>query len=289
MDDFRGEMIHASSYKDAADAARSQGARGRRRQHRLRHRGRGRAARRRVLALRSAAATGTRRSSCSVARPTRSTTRSRPNTCRCGCGSGCSHGCCGLTVGDLTRYGLPKPDHRVYETHPIVNSQLLYYDRPRRRTPVAGGRSGSTATASCWPTASRSTRTWSSSRPATCRGSSSSGRTCSTRTRKGGRSCALHTFARRYPTLAVAGMVQPDSGVFPIVHWQTVTIARWLRLREADPRRAAEFWQGIVANSRPPLDGCPGQGLDPALVRDQPHRLSAGAAARLLGDLEAAR
>ncbi|HEY7174196.1 MAG TPA: NAD(P)-binding domain-containing protein, partial [Micromonosporaceae bacterium] len=31
-----------------------------------------------------------------------------------------------LAVGDVTRYGLPKPDHRVYETHPIVNSQLLY-------------------------------------------------------------------------------------------------------------------------------------------------------------------
>ncbi|WP_299698584.1 NAD(P)-binding domain-containing protein [uncultured Tateyamaria sp.] len=29
--------------------------------------------------------------------------------------------------GDLTRLGLPKPDHRVLESHPIVNSQLLHY------------------------------------------------------------------------------------------------------------------------------------------------------------------
>lgn len=29
--------------------------------------------------------------------------------------------------GDLERYGLPKPDHEILETHPIVNSQLLHY------------------------------------------------------------------------------------------------------------------------------------------------------------------
>ncbi|MCR9122498.1 MAG: NAD(P)-binding domain-containing protein [Phyllobacteriaceae bacterium] len=29
--------------------------------------------------------------------------------------------------GDITRYGLPKPDHRVFESHPIINSQLLHY------------------------------------------------------------------------------------------------------------------------------------------------------------------
>jgi hypothetical protein len=32
-----------------------------------------------------------------------------------------------LVVGDLTRYGLPRPDHRVLESHPIVNTQLLHY------------------------------------------------------------------------------------------------------------------------------------------------------------------
>ena len=31
------------------------------------------------------------------------------------------------TVGDLTRFGLPKPDHKVFETHPIANSQLVYH------------------------------------------------------------------------------------------------------------------------------------------------------------------
>lgn len=31
-----------------------------------------------------------------------------------------------VAVGPLENYGLPKPDHRLFEAHPIVNSQLLY-------------------------------------------------------------------------------------------------------------------------------------------------------------------
>ena len=30
-------------------------------------------------------------------------------------------------VGDLTRFGLPKPDHNVLESHPIMNTQVLYH------------------------------------------------------------------------------------------------------------------------------------------------------------------
>ena len=29
--------------------------------------------------------------------------------------------------GDLTRLGLPKPDHRVFESHPLMNTQILHY------------------------------------------------------------------------------------------------------------------------------------------------------------------
>lgn len=30
-----------------------------------------------------------------------------------------------VLVGDLQRYGLPKPDHRIFETHPILNSRII--------------------------------------------------------------------------------------------------------------------------------------------------------------------
>jgi hypothetical protein len=32
-----------------------------------------------------------------------------------------------LLQGDLTRYGLPKPDHKLFESHPLLNSQLLHH------------------------------------------------------------------------------------------------------------------------------------------------------------------
>ena len=32
-----------------------------------------------------------------------------------------------VAVGPLENYGLPRPDHRLFETHPIVNSQLLHH------------------------------------------------------------------------------------------------------------------------------------------------------------------
>jgi cation diffusion facilitator CzcD-associated flavoprotein CzcO/amino acid transporter len=32
-----------------------------------------------------------------------------------------------VIVGDLTRYGLPKPDHKALESHPIMNTQILHH------------------------------------------------------------------------------------------------------------------------------------------------------------------
>lgn len=34
-----------------------------------------------------------------------------------------------VLVGDLTRYGLPKPDHPILRTHPILNTQILHHLR----------------------------------------------------------------------------------------------------------------------------------------------------------------
>ncbi len=32
-----------------------------------------------------------------------------------------------ILTGSTTRYGLPKPDHKLFETHPIMNTQLLHF------------------------------------------------------------------------------------------------------------------------------------------------------------------
>jgi hypothetical protein len=187
----------------------------------------------------------------------------------------------------VTRYGLPKPDHRVYETHPIVNSQLLYQIGHGGVRPVGEVRrfdrdgvvlaNGEHIGPDLVIFATGYLPRFEFLGPDVLDADA-----------EGRPKLALHTFARRYPTLAVAGMVQPDSGVFPIVHWQTVTIARWLRLREADPRRAAAFWQGIVAT--------PDRRWTDARVKDSTrhwfeisHTVYLRALQGLLSDLEAAR
>ena len=167
-----------------------------------------------------------------------------------------------LTVGDLTRFGLPKPDHRVYETHPIVNSQLLHHVSHGSISPVPDvarfhrGEVELTDGRFIDPDlvvlatgyrpeleflAPELLDTDADGRPG----------------------LHLHAFARRYPTLAVAGLLQPDSGLFTLVHWQTVAIARWLRLRESAPQRAATSW--------PVVTGAPGRRWTGARLRDS-HR-----------------
>jgi hypothetical protein len=146
-----------------------------------------------------------------------------------------------LTVGDLTRFGLPKPDHKVYETHPIINSQLVYYLGHGAITPV--------------PDIARFER----NRVVFVDGTEAEPDLVVLATgylprfeflapellsvdAEGRPRLALQLFSRTHPTLAVAGLLQPDGGIFSIVHWQAVVLARWLRLLDAAPDRAAAFW-----------------------------------------------
>jgi hypothetical protein len=146
------------------------------------------------------------------------------------------------TVGDLTRFGLPAPDHKVYETHPIANSQLVYYVGHGTITPV--------------PDVVRFTRDgveFSDGRVAEpdvvvlATGYLPRFEFLSPELlnvdAEGRPRLYLHTFPPGHPTLAVAGLLQPDSGVFSLMHWQAVTIATWLRLRETAPDRAAAYWR----------------------------------------------
>ncbi|HET6212707.1 MAG TPA: NAD(P)-binding domain-containing protein [Micromonosporaceae bacterium] len=146
-----------------------------------------------------------------------------------------------MTVGDLTRFGLPKPDHKVYETHPIANSQLVYYIGHGAITPVpdvarfhrdgvdlADGR---TVMPDLVVLATGYLPRFEFLTPDVL-GVDTNGRP----------RLHMHLFSRAHPTLAVAGLLQPDSGVFALVHWQTVAFARWLRLRESAPATAAAFW-----------------------------------------------
>ncbi len=43
-----------------------------------------------------------------------------------------------LVVGDMTRYGLPKPDHEVFTKHPTIGTEALHYIKHGRLTPKKG-------------------------------------------------------------------------------------------------------------------------------------------------------
>jgi flavin-binding monooxygenase-like protein len=153
------------------------------------------------------------------------------------------------TAGDLTRFGLPAPDHRPYESHPIVNSQLIHYLGHGRITPVPDVArfddaavelaDGSRVEPDLVIAATGYRPQFEFLAPELL-DLDADGRP----------DLHLHAFARRHPTLAVVGLLQPDAGLFPLVHWQSVAVARWLRLRTADPVRAAAVQQ---AESKRPL------------------------------------
>ncbi|GAA4442797.1 flavin-containing monooxygenase [Phytohabitans houttuyneae] len=153
-----------------------------------------------------------------------------------------------LTVGDLRRFGMRRPDHKVFETHPIVNSQLIYHvghggiapvpDIARFRQYSVELTDGTEVEPDIVVAATGYRPRFEFLAPETLAA-----------TPEGRPRLHLHAFSRRHPTLAVAGLLESDSGLLPLVHWQTVAIARWLRLREAAPQRAGEFWASTVAKA----------------------------------------
>ncbi len=161
-------------------------------------------------------------------------------------------------VGDVTRFGLREPDHKILESHPIVNSQLVYYVGHGDITPVPEVErfdrhavvltDGREIDPELVVLATGYLPRFDFLAPELL-GTDGDGRP----------RLPLHAFSRTYPTLFVAGLLQPDSGLFTLVHWQTVVMARWLRLRESDPRRAAAFWATAFA---------PGQKLTAGRVMD---------------------
>jgi len=130
-----------------------------------------------------------------------------------------------ILVGSPARTRLPKPDHRLFETHPVVNSLLPYYVGQGDITPVPdisgfdGDRvhfvDGQTLEADLivfatgykleLPFIEPRLLNWTNGRPG----------------------LYLNVFHPIYDSLFVAGMIQPDSGQFGLVHWQTAAAAKY--------------------------------------------------------------
>ncbi|MEU9823077.1 flavin-containing monooxygenase [Pseudonocardia alni] len=156
-----------------------------------------------------------------------------------------------LLQGDLSRWGLPKPDHRPLESHPLVNSQLLHHlqhgdvavrpdvDRlDGRRVRFVDGTSEELdlilhATGYDWsiPYAQR----WFSWR---------SGRT----------DLYLTAFERRHRGLFGLGLLETISSAYTLFDDISTVVAGYLHARNADPAAAAHF-DRLIAHDRTPLTG----------------------------------
>lgn len=135
--------------------------------------------------------------------------------------------------------GLPKPDHQLFESHPIINSQLHYRVahgdlaiRPdverlegSRVVFVDGSEEEidliiyATGFEISFPFVDHEHLNW----------------------RDGGPDLFLHSFHPQRDDLFVAGLIQPDSGQWGLVDYQAQLITRYLQTLEHDPRRAEWF------------------------------------------------
>lgn len=150
------------------------------------------------------------------------------------------------TVGDLETFGLRKPDHDFFETHPIVNQQLVYYVGHGDITPkpdvdhfdesgavfIDGSRADvdvvvfATGYLAAFPfLADPEYLAATDGRPR----------------------LGIQMASPRYRNLWVSGLIQPDSGQWAIAHWQGMSIASFLALAARDPDRAGQVHARLTA------------------------------------------
>jgi cation diffusion facilitator CzcD-associated flavoprotein CzcO len=142
-------------------------------------------------------------------------------------------------LGRPEDFGLPTPEHKFLETHPIVNSQMFYYVGHGRITPkpevaeLCGDRvrfvDGSTEPIDVIvyatgfrisiPFIDREHLNWRDGKP----------------------ELFLNVFHPRCDNLFVAGMIQPDSGIWGLVHYQARLMARFIQEAECESAKAAWF------------------------------------------------
>lgn len=157
-----------------------------------------------------------------------------------------------LVLGHPARFGLPEPDHRLLESHPIVNSQMLYHvghgdiiprpDIAELRGDKVAFVDGSeepidlivyaTGYKISFPFIDRAHLNW----------------------RGDGPNLYLHCLHPHYDNLFVIGLLQPDSGVFWLMDYQAQVAARFIHAQRHDPA-AADRLRRIKAGPQPDIRG----------------------------------
>ncbi len=157
-----------------------------------------------------------------------------------------------VLVGDLRQYGLRKPDHKLLQTHPIINQHLTYYmghgmidpkpdveelcgdsvkfkDGSVEKIDVIVYATGFNIT---FPFIDLKYLNWDGHRP----------------------ELYINAFHRTYDNMFVVGLIQPDSGQFWIADLQSQLIAQFIKGVEANSPAAQEF-RRIKASETPDMGG----------------------------------
>lgn len=157
-----------------------------------------------------------------------------------------------MFTGDPVRFGFPAPDHRIYESHPVVNSLILHHlghgdigvrgdvDRfDGSAVHFADGSSGDYDIVMCatgyrlhYPFLGREHLDWTGPAP----------------------SLYLNIASRRHPNLFVLGMVEASGIGWQGRHEQAELVAKVIRAQDQAPDAAAEF-AARVAGPAPDLSG----------------------------------
>ncbi|MGW0044725.1 flavin-containing monooxygenase [Rhodococcus sp. NPDC003348] len=157
-----------------------------------------------------------------------------------------------LLQGDLTRLGLPRPDHKLLESHPLLNSQLVHhlqhgdveivpdiarFDGPRVEFSDGSHREADLvlyATGYDWaiPYVPQDCFDWAAGRPR----------------------LYLTAFNPKRPTLFGVGYLETNSSAYTLFDQVTNLLAHYLHDQQHNPARAAAFDRRI-ATDRPDLSG----------------------------------
>ncbi|MEP2829918.1 NAD(P)-binding domain-containing protein [Parvibaculum sp.] len=154
--------------------------------------------------------------------------------------------------GDLTRFGLQKPDHKLFETHPILNTQLLHYlghgdikakpDVERFEGKIVHFKDGTSeeidlvlcATGYTWkvPYVDPSLFIWKSGKP----------------------DLYMNLFSREHPSLYALGFMETNGGAYKLFDEMADLIARTITVRAKGGDEAAKL-DRFFDTDRPNLTG----------------------------------
>jgi hypothetical protein len=145
----------------------------------------------------------------------------------------------GLLLGDTQKLGMPKPDHRVLECHPLVNDQLLHHLRSGnlRLCPDVERFDGSSV---CFKDGTRKEF----DEVLMCTGYLRTLPYLEERhleRDRSGISHVLSVFSRRYPTLTTLGFAEGNGALFPHADLLADLTAQFAMARASAPEQAARF------------------------------------------------